>query len=344
MVIADTRDAPAALTVLISSNRERGEAPVLIVTERDVLDWARDGKQVVQVTDEVRLTPLAAEAAARLGLEILSCPAAPPTPREPLRQRQQSLRRMLLGGERAVGTFIQTPHPVVSEFVGRLGFDLMCLDAEHSAMTSAQIQSMIQAADVTGARVLVRVAGNDPILIGSALDAGASGVIVPRVNSGDEAATAVQASRYPPAGQRGLGPGRAARYGRDVSVCRTAANDELLVAVQVESRSAVENLDEITSTDGLDLVFVGPVDLASSYGREPGDEEIARLVEAILGRCQLAGRLTGVFAGTLDLTRHWMERQVNLILSASDLMFIELGAAAILDDLGRTRRKGTVYA
>lgn len=301
---------------------------MLFVTEREVEDWARAGLRVVEVDGEVTLTPLAAEAAVRLGLEITTRrnPAMPAGTR--------TVRQRLLNGKQLTGTFIQIPHPVVTEFAGRLGFDLLCLDAEHSAMPGDTIESLIRAADAVSMPSLVRVAGNDPTIIATALDAGAAGVIVPRVNTGPETMRAVSASRYPPQGERGLGPGRAAGYGRDVSACRIDANEHLLVAVQIETQTAVQNLDEIISTPGLDLAFVGPYDLAASLGQEPGSPAMDRVVQDVLAQCREAGLLTGVFTARPEAAQRWFANGVNLVLISSDLGWLEQGAATGLAKLG----------
>jgi 4-hydroxy-2-oxoheptanedioate aldolase len=173
----------------------------------------------------------------------------------------------------------------------------------------------------------VRVADNAVPYLAGALDAGAAGVIVPRVHSGAEAAAAARAAHFPPRGERGVGPGRAAAYGRTIPEYVARAAAETLLAVQVESRRAVDALDEIVATDGVDLVFVGPGDLAASLGL-PGldDPGLVELVEQIVTRIHAARRWAGVFAATPARAAAWLEQGVELVLLRSDVSFLIDGA------------------
>ncbi|MBS1880544.1 MAG: 4-hydroxy-2-oxovalerate aldolase, partial [Actinobacteria bacterium] len=175
-------------------------------------------------------------------------------------------RGRMLGGEALTGTFVQSHDPGQCEFLGRLGFDLLCVEAEHSAMGVESVQGLVAAAALAPTAALVRVAGNEPIAIAAALDAGAAGVIVPRVDDAAGAAAAVAATRYPPDGERGLGPSRATGFGADIPAYRARASEDLLLAVQVETGAAVEALDSILDVDGVDMIFVGPGDLGCSLG------------------------------------------------------------------------------
>ena len=131
---------------------------------------------------------------------------------------------------------------------------------------------------------------------------------MPRVDTPAEAAAAVAASRYPPDGQRGLGPAWATRYGARLPEYRASANERLLLAVQVETRAALDGLDGLLAVAGLDLIFVGPGDLGCSLGiDDPRSEELMGTVESVLRRAAAAGRLTGVFAADATDARRWRE-------------------------------------
>lgn len=253
------------------------------------------------------------------------------------------LKERMLAGETLVGTFIQAPHPAVVEFVAGLGFDFMCLEAEHSAMGTAAIQSLVAAADCASCETLVRIANNEWYLVAGALDAGASGVICPRVNTAAEAETFVRSALYPPVGDRGIGPGRVTSYGYNAGPdYRLRANQRNLVAAQIETRQAMDNLAEIVRIPGLDMVFVGPADLASSLGLPGMDApELKEAVEHIFTAAQGAGKITGIFAGNPAAAASWLKLGARLILLASDLMFLAAGAAAAreqLDKLGKKKR------
>jgi 4-hydroxy-2-oxoheptanedioate aldolase len=253
-----------------------------------------------------------------------------------------TLRARLQAGETAIATFIQTPSPVVCEFTGRLGFDALCVEAEHSAMDRAEVQSLVAAIELTPAEALVRVQANEQAAIAAALDAGAAGVIVPRVSSGEDAAAAVSAARFPPRGERGIGPCRAAGYGAGAAAYVDAAADGTLLAVQVETRRAIDRLDELLAVDGVDLVFVGPNDLALSLGLDQGaaDPRLVDVITDVLTRARAAGRTTGIFAGSAAEARRWIDVGVGLVVLASDLLFLAQGAEAATGEL-RSRAGGT---
>jgi 4-hydroxy-2-oxoheptanedioate aldolase len=198
-------------------------------------------------------------------------------------------------------------------------------------MDAPTIQSMVSAADGARMPTMVRVENNEWVPIARALDAGAAGVIAPRVNSGSEARALVRAALYPPAGDRGIGPGRVTGYGANGGAdYRAAANKRVLVAAQVETRAAVERLEEILQVEGLDLVFVGPMDLGSSLGMAPDSPELEDVIEDIVVRARSAGRFTGIFTTTAEQTVFWVARGVQLILLGSDLIFMARGMTTTL--------------
>ncbi|MHB1344155.1 MAG: HpcH/HpaI aldolase family protein [Thermoleophilia bacterium] len=246
-----------------------------------------------------------------------------------------SCKERLKKGDALTGTFVQTPHPVVCEFIGaNFGLDFLCLEGEHSALGPETIHSMVVATGVTRTPALVRVANNDWALIAQALDAGAQGVIAPRINSSDEARALVRAALYPPRGDRGIGPGRVTRYGPNSGAdYRRWANEHVLVAAQVETRRALDNLDAILAVDGLDMVFVGPMDLASSLGLVPNTPEADQVIEDILARAHAAGLTTGIFALGAAQAVRWRGLGVQLVILASDLMLMGNGLAAALAPL-----------
>ncbi|MHB1468591.1 MAG: HpcH/HpaI aldolase family protein [Solirubrobacteraceae bacterium] len=244
------------------------------------------------------------------------------------------LRARMLAGESVLGTFVASRDPGSVELLGGLGFDLLCIDAEHSAMSVETVERLVAAAELTPAAPIVRVAGNEEVAIGTTLDAGAAGVLVPRVESATEAQRAIAAARYPPAGRRGLGPGRASGYGAELPSYRDRANDELLLAIQVETAEAVARLPELLAVDGIDLYFVGPGDLACSMGIEdPQDPTLKATVADVIDRARAAGRLAGVFAATPADAAAWRARGAQLVLLGSDHSLLARGVAAALGDV-----------
>jgi 4-hydroxy-2-oxoheptanedioate aldolase len=238
-------------------------------------------------------------------------------------------------GEKLTGTFVQSHDPGQMEFLGGLGFDLVCVEGEHSAMGIESIQSLLAAAALAPVPALVRISGNDPIAIAGALDSGAAGVIVPRVDDADAAAAAVAATRYPPVGERGLGPSRATGFGVRIPEYLASANEDLLLAVQVETRAAVDALAEILTVEGVDMIFVGPGDLGCSLGiADPKDPELRGIVESILTRTRGAGRLAGVWAANAEDAARWREVGAELVILGSDLIWLARGVRETLADLG----------
>lgn len=147
---------------------------------------------------------------------------------------------------------------------------------------------MLRATALFGVPALVRVPGLDPVAIGQALDWGAEGVLVPRVNTADEARAAVTAARFPPHGQRGAGPGRAAGYGRAIPGAIARANANTIVALQIETLAALDALDEILDVAGVDLLFIGPGDLGVGLEAAGKPEALPHVIDRILQSCATA--------------------------------------------------------
>ena len=172
--------------------------------------------------------------------------------------------RKLRNRERIVGYWIMLDAPTATERVARLGYDYVCLDGQHGLFGYSGLLNGVTAADAAGsATPLVRPASNDPGLIGRALDTGAGGVIVPLVDTAEQAAEAVRATRYPPRGARSYGPVRSdLRIGPDPA----AADESVVVIAMIETARGLANLEEISATPGLDAVYVGPADLCLAVG------------------------------------------------------------------------------
>ena len=179
-----------------------------------------------------------------------------------------SLRERLRTGETIIGSWINSGSPIVAELMAACGFDFLCVDVEHSAVDLPQTQQLFQA--IRSGRVdcaaLVRLHGVDYAFVKRYLDAGARGVVAPLVRTREEAALLVQATKYPPQGQRGVGFCRANAYGLRLADECARANDEVFLAVQIEHIDAVHNIDAILSVPGIDAAFIGPYDLTASMG------------------------------------------------------------------------------
>jgi 4-hydroxy-2-oxoheptanedioate aldolase len=207
------------------------------------------------------------------------------------------LRARVTAGEGTLGTFIGTASPVTAEVCAAAGFDWLLLDLEHGAGGEEQLRATIPAAGAYGVPTVVRVESDARIRIGRVLDAGAAGVMLPRLDTADQVRAAMAHLYYPPRGDRGVATyNRACRFGLDAGAL-DRANDEVLGIVQIESVRAVDAAEEMASIDGVDVLFVGPRDLSHDLG-VPGQTTAPVFVDA-LERVRLAARKHGKACGLL---------------------------------------------
>ncbi|MGA9348255.1 MAG: aldolase/citrate lyase family protein [Anaerolineae bacterium] len=210
-------------------------------------------------------------------------------------QRAKSLKENLQNNIPTIGSWLQLGSSTVAEIMVHCGFDWLVIDLEHSVTALAQAQEMIRVIDLAGCVPLVRVSTNDPTLIKRVMDAGAYGVIVPMVNSAQEALAAVSAIRYPPTGTRGVGLWRAQGYGMSFAEYQEWLEHESVLVVQIEHIRAVENIEGILAVPGVDAFIIGPYDLSGSLG-VPGELEHPDVVGA-LARVEDVARRMGKTAG-----------------------------------------------
>lgn len=242
----------------------------------------------------------------------------------------QDFRSRCTGGDVAIGIFAAIPHPVAIEVTAAAGVDFICIDWEHAQISRDRIEDLVRAADVHGVPAMVRVPGHAPESIAAALDAGAAGVLVPRVSTAEQARAAVQATRYPPFGARGVGPGRAAAYGYRIPDYLAAANKSLLLAIQVETAEGLANIGAIADVDGIDVIFVGPGDLSVSIDAmgPAGADKLTSAIETIAKAAIGAGRTVGIFRPSPDDIGIWVRSGIRFFLVASDTMFLGASVAA----------------
>jgi 2-dehydro-3-deoxyglucarate aldolase len=180
-----------------------------------------------------------------------------------------------------IGSWLSLGSPFVTEIMLKAGFDWLVIDMEHSAANSlSQVQQLIQIIDLGGCIPLVRIPINDSTIIKQVMDAGAQGVVVPMVNTRNDAEEAVAAVRYPPRGKRGVGLWRAQGYGRTFDEYRAWLEKNCTVIVQIEHIHGVRNLEDILSVEGIDGFIIGPYDLSASLG-VPGDFQKPVVADAL---------------------------------------------------------------
>lgn len=230
---------------------------------------------------------------------------------------QSDFRSRLQAGEVMLGTVLPAPSPSVAGIILGTGVDFLWIDTEHQPFGTEALGTIPAIARLRQVAPVIRVAGNDSSLIKKAYDVGAVAVMVPQIQSAEEAAAAVRHAKYPPQGERGVSPIWPRYVGADWDETIAIANDETALVLQLESRRAFENLDQIKQTPGVDVLMVGPMDLSTSLGR-PGDkksDEIMTLMRELPQR--LEG--TGIAAGTTlveveDMEQHleWGYRFINV--------------------------------
>ena len=227
------------------------------------------------------------------------------------------------------GCWVTIGSPHSAEIVGQAGFDWVIIDTQHGGLAEAQLLPMFQALDLTGTPALVRVPWNDEALIMRAADLGAAGVVVPMVNTPQDALRAVQALRYPPKGIRSFGPVRN-YYSAD------GQSEDPLCLVMIETAEALENLDAIADTPGLDGLLVGPVDLALSMGHGLSLEAPAPVLDAIgrvAGICREKGLICASVALGMANAAEQLSRGVRMLSSGADSLFLRRAAAQEVQEL-----------
>ena len=243
------------------------------------------------------------------------------------------------GGRTAFGLWMTVPGSVGAEIFAETGVDYVCVDQQHGIVDYDSMVPMFQAVRSEGTAPITRVLSNDPFLIMKALDAGAWGVIVPMVSSADDAARAVSACRYPPRGMRSYGPVRAAGVigSRDPE----ELGKEVLCLVMVETREALERVEEIAGTPGLDGIYIGPADLALSLGLAPTLDvqpgEHAQAIERIREACHRSGIAAGIHAASGEWARRHAEAGFDMVTVATDAALLR---DAALRELSAARKGG----
>jgi len=254
--------------------------------------------------------------------------------------RANHVKRRLAAGEPSVGTWLALPTPEGAEYVSKLGFDWLVVDTEHNAVDMRTLAQMFIAMSGSSTAPMARIPSNTHENIKRVLDAGAWGVVVPMVNSRAEAEQAAAALRYPPRGNRSVGGGRAPlSFNTTAEQYYHHADDELLLAVQIEHIQGVEHADEILSVPGVDACFIGPNDLAASMGIAVGvplESDIPRVVEAIehvRRSCARHGVAPGIHCSNAAAVNRRVAEGFLFCAMASELRYMLAGLQADLAQL-----------
>jgi 4-hydroxy-2-oxoheptanedioate aldolase len=249
---------------------------------------------------------------------------------------ENRVKAKLAAGEAAFGCFVRTPEPSLIEYVAMLGWDFLVFDAEHGTLQPREVEDLCRAVEPRGTTPIVRATTNDAPTILRFLDTGAHGVHIPWVNSAEAVERAVQAVKYTPRGMRGLAGSRASEWGlhEPIGEYVKRANRETLVVIHIETQDAVDAIDDYLSVDGIDVLFLGPTDLSQSLGH-PGElrhpdvrRAMDRVADAVIG----SGVTLGIYAGTVDMTREWLDRGARYFTTSLE-PFLRDGMRAHLRDV-----------
>jgi 2-keto-3-deoxy-L-rhamnonate aldolase RhmA len=246
--------------------------------------------------------------------------------------KDNAVKTKLARNEVTLGTWVTIGNSDVAEVMAWSGFDWIIFDMEHGPLDVSTLETMAQAVSAAPALPVARVPANDPAQVKRTLDLGIPGVMIPYVNTRDEAVRAVASAKYPPTGIRGVAPRRASMYGLEWDDYLKNANNEVLVVIQVETVEAVKNIDEILKVEGIDVLFVGPLDLSFSAGfpSQTTRPEVQTLIRSVATAAENAGIRTGIHS-PLGQIRHYVEMGFRFIATGGDTDFLLDGAKQAVD-------------
>ena len=245
-----------------------------------------------------------------------------------------SFKARLNAGDKLYGTMLTLASPEVAEMVSMCDVDWLFLDGEHAPLAPLDWQRVIQATAGRCANLL-RIPDDSEAAIKQALDIGADGIIVPAVNSVEQARHVVQCCKYPPQGTRGVGLARAHGYGLTFGDYVARANEELVVIVQAEHIDAVENIEAITAVAGIDCVFIGPYDLSASMGLmgEVTHPDVVAAIDRVRSSCVDKGIALGYFGVDVESVTAYRDSDYGLICVATDAGLLTSSVSQVIDAL-----------
>jgi 4-hydroxy-2-oxoheptanedioate aldolase len=247
--------------------------------------------------------------------------------------KKNAMRQKLQRGEAALGIVCGLDTVLAAENLALAGHDFVLIDNQHGAWNDQSNIGAFRGVCLGGATPVIRVQCNDYATIGRALDRGALGIVVPMVNSRKEAEAAAYATRFPPRGGRSKGPFGTATYGSDYAA---AIDDEVYLAVQIETAAAVERAEEILSVDGVDGCWLGPADLALTMGLDlttsAGRDKHAEAILTVLAACRRTGKVPGM-ACVPETAGRWLEAGYRFVTTGSDIAMLRARAEEVLRSL-----------
>ena len=244
------------------------------------------------------------------------------------------VKQRLANGELCRGGWMQIGHPAIAEIMVHAGFDWIAIDEEHGGINIETGMNIFNAMRDTDTVAMVRVQENDNLVIRRWLDAGAQGIIVPMVNTPQQAEAAVQSAKYPPQGKRGFGFCRANHYGAEFDTNVQEVNDDVLLIAQIEHIEAIRNIDAILKVDGIDGAFIGPYDLSGSMGLtgQTSHPDVLAAIQTMLEACRRHNKAAGMHVVPVDpdLIGKFANQGFTFIALSIDCVMLRHGCAKVL--------------
>jgi 2-keto-3-deoxy-L-rhamnonate aldolase RhmA len=250
---------------------------------------------------------------------------------------ENPVKRRLRNGLPAVGHWISLPSPSIAELLAAFHPDWLVVDTEHGPTNWERLEDVLRAMKGTTVAPIVRIVNNDVGLIKQALDRGSYGVIVPMVNNVEQARAAVAAAKYPPEGIRGVAGTRITRYGLDLPDYFANWNSQVVVVLQIETAEALDNVDAIAATPGVDVLFIGPNDLSANLGvfRQFDSPTYLTAVDRIVTATKRHGVSAGYMASSADEVLQRVDQGFRFIAAGTDARLLAAAAAATYGDIRR---------
>jgi len=250
------------------------------------------------------------------------------------------LRKKVLAGECVYGTMIrQARDPGAPVIFASVGYDFVLIDMEHGNYNMETVADLIRGAKSAGIAPVIRVPHLETFFISRILDAGAEGIMVPMTSTQEQAEAIVQYSKYTPIGQRGFGtqtgqtdykPLKALEFMKE-------SNEHTLIIAQIETREAIENVDAILGTEGIDVGLIGPNDLSISLGipDQMGSEILARAIDKVVEAAKKRGKASGIHIGNTELIRKWKAKGMTVLACSTDIGFMYNASKSTIEELKR---------
>lgn len=242
-------------------------------------------------------------------------------------------RADLKAGKRLIGCWASLASPITAEILGLAGFDWILLDGEHSPNDVVSFVPQLMALKGSASAPVVRPPWNEPVIVKRLLDIGFHNFLMPYIETAEEAKRAVAATRYPPAGIRGVSVGHRSNMYGTVQGYFPDINDNITVLLQIETRQGVEAVDAIAAVEGVDGIFVGPSDIAAGFGHlsNPGHPEVQKVMRHVFDRARAAGKAAGILAGVEADARRYLDWGATFVAVGSDLAVFRAATQALRD-------------